>query len=282
MNSQRYCRKVCKKSGSNFVYSFYLLPKKRRLALEAFYAFCRLVDDVVDSDQPPAKAAQALTQWRQEVENIYAGKPNHPVGLALAPVVKSFKVPKKYFLEIISGCETDLTQKQFDTFVETDQYCYRVAACVGLVCLHLFEVDLTEATVQAGIALGKALQWTNIVRDIASDLSLGRIYLPQEDLNRFGVALADLQSPTENSLALLDLIYFQIKRARAYYAQAWESFPSDKKQKKRLIAAFLMGKIYERLLDKVARNPLQVFAGKVSVSGEEKLAIAFKIWFSLL
>lgn len=278
MNPQTYCRNICRQSGSNFVWSFYLLPKRRRHALEAFYAFCRLVDDVVDTSQPVPKARESLDLWRTEVDRIYEAAPVTPVGVRLASVVRDFAVPKKYFEEILAGCEMDLTQKSYATFEEAETYCYRVASCVGLVSLHLFEVTLTEPVQQAAIDLGKALQWTNILRDIVSDLGRERIYLPQQDLQQCGVTPADLSGKTRNNLSMLDLLYFEIARARSFYAKAWDNFPKDRKEGRKLIAARMMGQIYESLLDKIARNPLDVFQKRVGIGKKEKLAIAAKIW----
>ena len=256
MNPQTYCRNICRQSGSNFVWSFYLLPKRRRHALEAFYAFCRLVDDVVDTSQPVPKARESLDLWRTEVDRIYEAAPVTPVGVRLASVVRDFAVPKKYFEEILAGCEMDLTQKSYATF----------------------EVTLTEPVQQAAIDLGKALQWTNILRDIVSDLGRERIYLPQQDLQQCGVTPADLSGKTRNNLSMLDLLYFEIARARSFYAKAWDNFPKDRKEGRKLIAARMMGQIYESLLDKIARNPLDVFQKRVGIGKKEKLAIAAKIW----
>ena len=281
MDPQRFCRQICKRSGSSFVYAFYLLPRKRRRALEAFYAFCRLVDDVVDQKQEVGLALQQLRDWRQKVTLLYEGRPNHPVMQVLALTVQRLQIPRIYFEEIIAGCEMDLTRKSYETFADLEQYCYRVASCVGLVSLYLFEVEPSETAKQAAIDLGKALQVTNIVRDVATDYALGRIYLPQQDLRRCHVVPEMFSNPMEFELPLTDLLYVQISRARDFFARAWSGLQAPSKEKKKWIAAIAMGRIYEQLLEKISRHPLKVFGGTVSVGREEKLTIIGRLWLQL-
>ncbi|OGQ05991.1 MAG: hypothetical protein A3F82_05315 [Deltaproteobacteria bacterium RIFCSPLOWO2_12_FULL_44_12] len=276
MNPQKLCHQVCKKSGSNFVYTFYLLGRKKRLALEVFYAFCREVDDSVDKAVSFEQAKEKLRFWRQEVLQIYEGHPKHLISKALSQVVRDYKIPKQYLEEIIAGCEMDLTKKNYATFQELEVYCYKVASCVGLVCLHIFGVPLTPELKEGAITLGKALQLTNILRDIVTDLGRERIYLPQEDLKKFSVTLQDLSGNAKDNLNLYDLLYFEMERARNFYKAAWKAFPRPGKLRRQMIAAFLMGKTYEALLSKISRNPLAVFKEKVSLGFGEKLKIALK------
>jgi len=173
----------------------------------------------------------------------------------------------------VSGCETDLNKKTYETFEELEKYCFRVASCVGLVSLRIFGVPPSQSLENGAVALGKALQITNILRDIATDLGRGRIYLPQEDLKQFWVSIADLSGNPKDDLNLIDLLYFEMERARAFYKEAWDSFPKRGKIRRQLIAAFLMGRIYEALLGKISRDPLAVFKGKVALSTPEKLRI---------
>lgn len=274
MTPQDYCRRVCKKSGSNFVFSFYLFGRRRRQALEAFYAFCRKVDDAVDLAETPDKAIRQIAFWKEEVGRLANGIPEHPVGLALKPLVEAYDIPLQYLQEIVAGCEMDVTKKSYETFAELETYCYRVASCVGLVCLRLFGVSPTHPAEQAAMALGKALQLTNILRDIVTDLRRERIYIPREDLDRFSIRPADLANPDPANLNLFDLLYFEIERATGFYQAAWNLFPKRGKERRRLAAAFSMGRSYETLLDKIAQNPLRVFEEKVCLSGLEKLKIA--------
>lgn len=274
MDPQKYCHDICKKSGSNFVTSFYLLGKKRRGALEAFYAFCRLLDDSVDEASNPEIARQKIQFWRDEVYLIYNGHPRHMVSQALIPVVKEFEISKKYFEEIVKGCEMDLIKKTYASFRELEEYCFRVASCVGLVSLHIFGVPLLVTTEQGAIALGKALQLTNILRDIVSDLRRERIYIPQEDLKHFEVSPADLSGKSGDDLNRVDLLYFEIARARQFFKEAWDAFPKTPQAKRQLIAANLMGRFYEAILNKIEKDPLVVFQGKVSLTKGEKFKIA--------
>lgn len=282
MIPQEYCHRVCRKSGSTFVYTFYLYRKKKRQAFEAFYAFCRKVDDAVDLAESTEKARQAIAYWKEEVPLLYQGNPRHPVSKALLPVIQQFAIPQKYLMEIILGCEMDLTKKTYATFDELEEYCFRVASCVGLVCLHLFGIPLTDSTKQAGLALGKALQMTNILRDIVTDLGRERIYLPQEDLKQFGVTIFDLAHPSKTNLALLDLLYFEIERARKFFVTAWFLFPKEKRERRKLLAAFLMGRFYEALLNKMAQNPLAIFQTRIHLTPFEKAKIAFNEMLGLL
>lgn len=274
---QKYCRQICKKSGSNFVYAFYLLGRDRRLAMEVFYAFCRLVDDCVDEAPTSEQAREKLKFWRGEIPKIYQGDGQHTVSKALGPVVKKYQIPQRYLEEIVAGCEMDLVKKSYATFQELEQYCFRVASCVGLVSLRIFGVAPSAETDAAGASLGVALQLTNILRDIATDLKRGRIYLPQEDLQRFRVPIENLNNPSRDNLNLIDILYCEIERARAYFSQAWNLFPKWGRQRRRLIAAMLMGKFYEALLDKISRDPMSVFRNKIRLTGTQKLKIALKV-----
>lgn len=276
MNPQVYCRQVCKKSKSNFVTTFYFFGKQRRQALQAFYAFCRLVDDAVDQAPSFEEASAALQFWKAEVGRLYEEKPSHLVTQALLPAVRGFQIPKKYLDEIIAGCEMDLTQKTYATFEELERYCYRVASCVGLVCLNLFGVTVTENVQRGAVALGKALQITNILRDISSDFKRGRIYLPTEDLQRFSVAPEDLAGNPGDAMNLVELIYFEMDRVRGFFKGAWGNFPPFGKEKRRMLAATLMGKFYEAILKKISRDPTRIFKEKISLSLGEKLKITFR------
>lgn len=250
--------------------------------MEAFYAFCRKVDDAVDAEADKERGAEAIRFWKEEVESIYHGTPKDSVSQALKEAVFDFQIPQKYLDEIVAGCEMDLHKQTYATFAELEDYCFKVASCVGLVCLHIFGVALTVQTQHAAVSLGKALQLTNILRDIASDLKRGRIYLPEEDLKKFNVTRQDLEKGEKENLNLLDLIYFEIERAENFFAEAWEYFPKEKKERRKLLAAFLMGRFYETLLDKIERDPLQIFQTKVRLSKNEKLGIALREMIGLL
>ena len=274
MTPQAYCHRVCRQSGSNFVYTFYLFGRKKRQALEAFYAFCRVVDDSVDQAATPKKAAEAIAFWKEELPLIYRGEPRDLVSKALVEAVQQYQIPQKYLEEIVAGCELDLHKKTYATFLELEDYCFKVASCVGLVCLKIFGVAPSSQTEFAAASLGKALQLTNILRDIASDLKRGRIYLPEEDLKNFRVSPNDIANGSQKNLNLFDLLYFEIERARDYFAKAWELFPREKKERRKLLAAILMGRFYESILNKISHDPLAVFQTKIRLTGAEKIKIA--------
>lgn len=278
-----YCREVCQQSHSNFVKTFRFLSKPQRLGFEAFYAFCRLVDDAVDEAASPELAARELAMWKQEVTAIYKKTPQTPVGLALQTVISRYKIPQEHLDELILGCEMDLSIQQYETFEQLKQYCYRVASCVGLVCLHLFEAPQDKKTVQAAIDLGLAVQLTNIIRDIKVDLNNDRIYLPLEDLTRFSLNPLTFRKQIESntpSSAMTQLIRFQIERAEKLYGQAWSQFPTGRGQRKKLLTAYMMGKIYENILAKIAQQPLQVLQEKVGISSWHKLRISGQLALS--
>lgn len=215
--------------------------------------------------------------WSEEVENIYIGSPCHPIGHALTPYVEQYKIPREYLDELIAGCEMDLNQTSYQTFDDLRIYCYRVASCVGLVCLHLFEAELTPKTRQAAIDLGTAVQMTNILRDIIPDLDQNRIYLPKEDLKRFQVTPDDFRNANGNSGKIIPLLKFEINRARSYYNKAWANFPSDRKSSKPFLTAHMMGIIYETILNKIEKYPLRIFKEKMKLSGWNKFRISSQI-----
>lgn len=246
--------------------------------MEAFYAFCRRVDDAVDEASSASEAQKNIGYWKSELNLLYLGKGNDLVTQALIPAVRRYSIPKIYFDEIIKGCETDITTPEYPTFRDLEEYCYRVASCVGLACLHIFSATLTPELQEGAVALGKGLQITNILRDIRSDLQRPRLYLPLEDLRRFEVDPKDLRDPSQKKYNLEELFYFEIKRAEHYFEEAWKKFPK-KSEAFKLLPALLMGRFYEKLLDKISRNPLSVFEEKISLSFQEKTEIAFKTFF---
>lgn len=281
MDPQRTCRTICRQSRSNFVKTFYLLPRHRRHGFEAFYAFCRLVDDAVDEAVDNEQARRGLHEWRTELERIQAGQAQHPVARALDPAIRRFDIPLQLLEEIICGCEMDLEQTTYQSFEDLKQYCYRVASCVGLVSLYLFEADISEQTRQAAIDLGMAVQLTNILRDLKSDHERGRLYLPQEDLRLFNVSHQDIEETLRNTAienpALVELIKFELARARSYYLKAWDGFPSQRQSRRPLLTATLMGKIYEQLLDMIAEEPSRIFREKVALSSWHKFKVTGQV-----
>ena len=218
------CAEITRRSSSNFYYAFMLLPAERRRALHAVYAFCRFIDDIAD-DEGARDAAALLKRWREEVDRVYAGAPTRAISRALADSARHFNIPREHFDEIITGVEMDLTRNRYETFDELRQYCYRVASAVGLICIEIFGYTNPEARVYAE-SLGIACQLTNILRDVKEDAQKGRIYLPQEDLARFGVSESEILGGVYSD-AFIRLMEFEARRAREFYQRAQLSFPQE-------------------------------------------------------
>ncbi len=214
-----YCRKLTARSRSNFYYTFLFLPRRRRDALYAFYAFCRLVDDAADDAASPDEARARLADWRRELAAAYGeGAPSHAMAAQLAGAVKEFPIRREDLALIIEGCEWDATRTRYETWDELREYCYRVASAVGLACIEIFGYRDPRARDYA-VDLGIALQLTNILRDLDEDARRGRLYLPREDLRAFGVDEAELMGGGRGT-AVQRLLAFEAQRARAHYLRA--------------------------------------------------------------
>lgn len=274
MNPDDYCQEKCAASGSSFYYSFLFLPAGRRRAIMALYAFCREVDDVVDECNDPALASTKLVWWRQEVERIADGQPQHPVGLALKAVDKSISLPQEQLLEIIDGMEMDLVQSRYLDFKGLSLYCYRVASVVGLLAAEIFGAR-DRQTQKYAHDLGMAFQLTNIIRDIGEDARRGRIYIPMDELKRFDVPATDILNArySDNFTALMR---FQTERAEKYYAQAIAQLPDVDRRSQR--PGLIMAAIYRTLLDEIRRENFQVLHQRIALTPVRKLWIAWKTW----
>jgi len=274
MNATQFCSALTKKSRSNFYYAFLFLPRPQREAIYTVYAFCRIVDDVVDLGRDPEVQRKELAHWRREVARCYEGTPEEPVAQRLAQVVRAYPIPRAALEEIINGVEMDLDRSAYETFEELYPYCYRVAGAVGLCCIEIFGYADPRARDYA-VNLGVALQLTNILRDLQPDVQRGRIYLPQEDLRRFGVSADDLRLGryTPEFVALME---FEARLARSFYRRAWETLPAG--DGRRLFAAEIMGEIYFALLRAIEARRYRVFDGRISVPLSTKLAIALRHW----
>ena len=221
-----YCRRITQRSSSNFYYAFRLLPRERHNALCAFYAFCRFVDDIADQPdegQPHGqkeRIAQLLNTWREELDRCYTAQPRHPISQALADAVRRFPIRQEDLSGIIDGVEMDLSRTRYQTFSELYEYCYRVASLVGLVCIEIFGYQALQ-TREYAINLGVAFQLTNILRDVGEDAQRARIYLPLEDLARFGYSEQELLGGVYNE-PFFRLMTFEGERAQDYYRRAEE------------------------------------------------------------
>ena len=270
--SQSY--KLTKESNTNFYYSFFSLPAEKRKALYAIYALCRSLDDVTDESPGGPEAPEALLRWTTEIINMYEGTPSHPLTVALKPYIEWYSIPQKYFLELIKGVEMDLTKNRYNTFDELHRYCYRVASVVGLICAEVFGYQ-NAVTLGYAVDLGIALQLTNILRDIKADAAHGRIYLPLEDLRRFGYPEEDLFSSRYNP-AFIEMMRYETARAWSYYKRAEETLPRE--DRKAMVAAEIMRAIYSTLLRKIEDSNYNVFSAPPQLSKPYKLYIAFNAW----
>src|SRR5262249_26374953 len=223
MNPTQFVSKLTRKSRSNFFYAFLCLPRPQREAIYAVYAFCRIVDDAVDVGHDRAAQRKELERWRGEIAEVFEGRPGHPPAQRLQEAVRLFRIPREALNEIIAGVEMDLDRPTYDTFEELYPYCYRVASPGRLCCIQLFVYTDVPARSYA-VDLGVALQLTNIMRDVEPDARAGRVYLPQEDLKRFGVTGEDLGAGRYTP-AFVRLMEHQAARAHAYYERAWAALP---------------------------------------------------------
>lgn len=278
------CRAVTKASRSNFTYAFLVLPKMKREALYAIYAFCRISDDLVDEAEAlgtaglrasaAAAATERLRAWRVELDACFRGAASHPVTQRLAEVLRTFPIPRAYFEELLNGMEMDLAKTRYASFAELNEYCYRVAGVVGLMCIEVFGYSRPETRTYAE-RLGTAFQLTNILRDLGRDGAGGRIYLPQEDLARFGCPEADILN-RRLTPAFRQLMDFEVKRARSFYAAARQALPVA--DRKAMLPAEIMRVIYHRLLTQIEARAYDVYSRPVRLSDTRRLLLALGCW----
>ncbi|MBN9133122.1 MAG: squalene synthase HpnD [Nitrosomonadales bacterium SCN 54-20] len=276
MTPDQYCQEKAVQSGSSFYYSFLYLPPERRRAITALYAFCREVDDVVDECTDASVARAKLAWWRQEVAAIFAadGKPSHPVALALASVASTFNLTAGRLNEIIDGMEMDLDYNRYADFDTLRHYCYHVASVVGLCSAGIFGYR-NPKTLEYAQDLGLAFQLTNIIRDVGEDARRDRIYLPQDELARFGVSNEDILQSRETD-NFRRLIEFQIERAESYYASAFAALPGEDRKSQR--SGIIMAAIYQALLKEIRADGCQVMRQRISLTPLRKLWMAWKTW----
>ena len=266
---------VTRKSRSNFFFAFLALPRHRRDALYAVYAFCRTVDDIADLGTDPAVQRADLARWRADLARCYdGGTVEHPIARQLAVAVRDFRLPRTALEAIIDGCEMDLTHATYETADELDPYCYRVASAVGLCCIEIFGYTDPRAR-QYAVSLGMALQLTNIIRDVGPDARNGRVYIPQADLRRFGVTNEDLRAGRYGD-AFVALMTHEAARARSFYADARAAYPGV--DARSLVPAEIMGRIYYALLEEIEARRFRVFDERVTLPARRKAAIALRCW----
>jgi phytoene synthase len=272
----QYCQERAAASGSSFYYSFLFLDPRRRKAITALYAFCREVDDVVDECPDTELARTKLDWWRGEVAALYMGRPSHPVTQALAGSLTEFHLPQEQLLEIIDGMEMDLTQARYVDFKALHLYCYRVASVVGLLAAEIFGYRERQ-TLKYAHDLGLAFQLTNIIRDVGEDARRGRVYLPQDELARFGVTEADLLQ-ANYSESFRQLMEFQVKRAQETYQKAFAQLPATDRKAQR--AGLIMAAIYRATLNEIVRDDYRVLDQRISLPPLRKLWLAGKTWIA--
>ena len=274
MSPEDYCQQKAAQSGSSFYYSFLFLPPQRRLAITALYAFCREVDDVVDECSDTSLARTKLVWWRQEVSKMHAGAPTHPVTKALAPHLQTFQIKTEHLLAVIDGMEMDLDQTRYLDFIALERYCWHVASVVGIMSASIFGCT-NPRTLDYAEKLGMAFQLTNIIRDVGEDARRGRIYLPVNELQQFGVTAAELLK-ANHSERFVALMQFQTQRAQNYYDQAYMLLPVEDRRAQR--PGLIMAAIYRTLLTEVERDGFHVLEHKISLTPIRKLWLAWKTW----
>jgi 15-cis-phytoene synthase len=270
--SHDFCVGISRREAKNFYYSFLVLPAERRRAMCALYAFLRRTDDLADAPGPAERKSPALEAWRKGLDDALGGRPGAwPGWLALADTVRKHEIPPRYLHDVIDGVEMDLVPRSFETFDDLSLYCYRVASVVGLSCLHIWGYRSDEGRSEAlAESCGIALQLTNIIRDVREDALQGRVYLPHEDLRRFGVDPAELAAPrpTGRVRALLE---YQGGRAYEHYRKA-EPLVGRVDPVGRPVLVAMVG-IYRALLDEIVRRDYDVLTSRVALPAWRKLAI---------
>jgi phytoene synthase len=270
----RHCWQTARRRARNFYYAFVTLPPERRRAIYTAYAFCRLCDDVVDEDLPAEEKVLRLREIREALARAYAGNPEGPVFTALAHTVRRYPIPQTYWEEVVNGVAMDIGITRYPTFEALREYCYRVASVVGLICMEVFGYRHPSARDHA-VALGLAMQLTNILRDVEEDARRGRIYLPQEDMARFGYGERDVLAGVYNG-AFVALMGFEAQRAYGYFAQALPLLPLVPWRSRACPA--ILGGIYYHLLRKMEGEGFRVFGRRIALSGREKAALMVGLW----
>ncbi|MFA6456534.1 MAG: presqualene diphosphate synthase HpnD [Bacteroidota bacterium] len=266
---------VDKNKRSNFYYSFLMLPKPKREAINIVYAWCRVADDIVDEEESVSTKRLRLLQWAKEFELALAGTSRFQLANKLSLIIKRFKIPLHHFNELILGMEMDLVKTRYETFDDLKVYCYRVASTVGLICTEIFGYKHEEAKEYAE-NLGIALQLTNILRDVAADAKKGRIYLPQRDMDYFGYSEEELFAGKYN-VKFQRLMAFQAERARSYFAEAIKHLSAD--DRPLFLAALIMQEIYFRLLQDIEKAEYNIFSRRIKISTMKKIFITVQTWW---
>jgi 15-cis-phytoene synthase len=266
--------RLARATASNFYYSFLLLPAAKRKAIKDVYTFCRLLDDIVDEDAAGRDPQAELAHWREEIEACFGGRPETDFGERLLESIEEFDLPKQAFMDLIDGMEMDLQWQSYQTFADLREYCYRVASTVGLICIEIFGYE-SQRTREYAVNLGLALQLTNILRDLREDVARGRIYIPLEDLERFGYGESDLRANLYNG-PFIELMKFEHARARSYFERAAVSLPDQ--DRRAMFAAETMSTIYREMLDQIPAVKYDVYRNRLNVPKSRRMKIALRLW----
>jgi phytoene synthase len=273
MTPQEYVQEKAAASGSSFYYAFLFLPKPRRAAITAFYAFCREVDDVVDEVSDPGIARTKLAWWQSEVSKSFRGEASHPVMKALMPCTANFGIEERQLQAVIEGCRMDLEQTRYLDFAGLERYCHLVAGIVGEVSARIFG-QADPQTTEYAHKLGLAFQLTNIIRDVGEDALRGRVYLPVSELQQFDVKAHEILN-RKYSDRFTALMKFQADRAQQLYDQALALLPpADRRSQK---PGLMMASIYRTLLREIERDGFQVLHQRVSLTPLRKFWLAWKV-----
>jgi len=273
MTPEQYVQQKAAASGSSFYYAFLFLPRPRRAAITAFYAFCREVDDVVDDVSDPGVAAAKLGWWQGEVASAFAGQPSHPVMQALMPHVPAYGLQQDQLQAVIAGCRMDLEPARFADFDGLAHYCHLVAGVVGEVAARIFGQQDSATTAYAH-KLGLAFQLTNIIRDVGEDAMRGRIYLPVDELQRFNVKASEITNRSYSD-RFTALMRFQAERAHRLYDEAYALLPeADRRTQK---PGLMMASIYRTLLREIEADGFKVLHQRTSLTPLRKLWLAWKV-----
>ena len=270
-----FCRAIAHRYGANFSVGFRFLPRVKRRAVYAAYAFCRWADDIADEvedRQDRLSSTEQLDAWQAELDRCYAGQPSHPITIALSDALQHFAIPRSAFAALIDGCRQDVVKQRYETFDELRHYCELVATSISDISLAIFGYR-TEAAIAYGRNLATALQLTNVTRDVGDDLARDRIYIPSEELRRFGVEESELVARMESD-RMRRLIEFQIDRAESYFRDA-EPLLGELSADARF-PVILMGGVYATVLARLRRDPLLVLRRRLSLSRLEKIIVVLR------
>jgi phytoene synthase len=270
-----FCADTMRRSASSFSAALWMMPRQKRQAVQAIYAFCRLADDIADDPSVAGDRTLLLARWRSELVAAYEARATHPVTVALSHTVRRFDLPSQEFEELLLGIESDLNGEPMRTFGELRRYCYRVASTVGLLVVRVLGYR-NPRTLEFAEAMGIAVQLTNVLRDVGEDAAAGRVYLAREDLDRMHVAPATLarREMTEEVRLLLALY---AERARIYYERADDLLPDEDWPSLRAAAA--MGRIYRTMLEELQRRGFPCLRNSIRLSRSRRAAIAASVWF---